>query len=235
MDPITANLPGSQLALDLLAPRQATLANFVVGRNQEALDALERLLAGELPEPIVYLWGAPGCGRSHLATALAATPTGWRWQAAAAPAAPGVAVVDDIEEVHDERAQVALFNRLNAVRETGWTQADAGHGRIGCLVTGSAAPAQLDLRADLRTRLAWGHVFQLQLLDDAEKAEFLRVHAAARGATVSPELITYMLFNLPRDLRTLAAALDALDRFALARQRPLTVPLLKTWLNQSNP
>ena len=210
-----------------------SLANFVVGRNQQALDALQRLLAGQLPEPIVYLWGASGCGRSHLAAAIAATPSGWRWDAAAAPAAPGVAVVDDIEDVRDQRAQIALFNRLNAVRETGWTQ--AADRRIGCLVIGSAAPAQLDLRADLRTRLAWGHVFQLQLLDDVEKAEFLRAHAAARGATVSPELVTYMLLNLPRDLRTLAAALDALDRFALAQQRPLTVPLLKTWLNQPNP
>jgi hypothetical protein len=28
----------------------------------------------------------------------------------------------------------------------------------------------------------------------------------------------------------LAAALDALDTYALARQRPLTVPLLRDWL-----
>jgi DnaA family protein len=47
---------------------------------------------------------------------------------------------------------------------------------------------------------------------------------------VSDDLIPYMLTHLPRDLRTLVAALDALDAYALARRRALTVPLLREWL-----
>ena len=91
-------------------------------------------------------------------------------------------------------------------------------------------PAQLPLREDLRTRLAWGLVYQLQPLADAEKAEALRAHAGARGLTLGGEVIDYLLSHLPRDMRTLAAAVDALDAFALAHKRPLTVPLVRQWL-----
>lgn len=210
----------SQLALDLLQPREPTLENFVAGRNAEALDALRRLARGALAERIVYLWGESGSGRTHLLAALARTPRGTRWSAGDAPEAPGLTVVDDVDRL-DAAAQVALFNRLNAVRE----RADAA-----CAVAGPLPPAQLALRDDLRTRLAWGLVYQLHALTDAEKAAALAAHAATRGVAVSDDLIPYMLTHLPRDLRTLVAALDALDAYALARRRALTVPLLREWL-----
>jgi chromosomal replication initiation ATPase DnaA len=43
-------------------------------------------------------------------------------------------------------------------------------------------------------------------------------------------VIPYLLTRLPRDMRTLVAALDALDAYALARQRPLTLALVKEGL-----
>jgi chromosomal replication initiation ATPase DnaA len=39
-----------------------------------------------------------------------------------------------------------------------------------------------------------------------------------------------MMARLPRDMRTLAAVLDALDGYALQQRRALTVPLLRDWL-----
>lgn len=210
-----------QLALDLLQPPQPTLANFIVGRNAEVVDALRRLARGELPERQIYLWGAPGSGRSHLLHALAQEAAAWHWQPGGPAERAGVALVDDVDLL-SAAAQIELFNRINAVRQ----RTDAA-----CALAGAAAPAQLALREDLRTRLAWGLVYQVHALDDAEKAHALAAHAASFGVTVSDELIPYLLTHLPRDMRTLVAALDALDAYALARKRPLTVPLLREWLH----
>lgn len=212
----------SQLALDLLQPLLPTLGNFVPGRNAEALDALVRLAPplAQAPARIVYLWGEAGCGRTHLLTALAQAPGGYAWTAASAPEAPGTAVVDDVDRL-DAEAQVALFNRLNAVR----AQAAAA-----CVVAGPAPPSKLALREDLRTRLAWGLVYQLHPLSDEEKAAALRAHAAATGLALPDDVLAFLLARLPRDMRTLVAALDALDAFALARKRPLTLALLREWL-----
>lgn len=214
-----------QLVLDLLQPAAPTLENFVAGRNAEALDVLRRLAKGSAAERVVYLWGEPGCGRSHLLQALAAVPGARHWRQDDLPDRAGLTVVDDVERL-DQAAQIGLFNRLNAVR----ARADAT-----CVAAGAVPPAQLPLREDLRTRLAWGLVYQLQPLADAEKAEALRVHAAARGLAAGAEVIDYLLTHLPRDMRTLAAALDALDGFALAQKRSLTVPLVRQWLAADGP
>lgn len=209
-----------QLALDLLQPAAPTLENFVVGRNAEALATLRRLVPGADGERSVYLWGEQGSGRSHLLQALAAQPRAWLWRPDDAPEAPGLSLVDDVERL-DLAGQIALFNRLNAVR----ARADAC-----CVASGSMPPSLLPLREDLRTRLAWGLVYQLHPLADAEKAAALRAQAEARGLAVGADVIGYLLTHLPRDMRTLAAALDALDGFALAHKRPLTVPLVRQWL-----
>lgn len=206
--------------LDLLRRAAPTLENFVVGGNAEAVEALRRRADGAAGERIVYLWGERGCGRSHLLQALAAVPGTRFWQVQDAPEAAGLSLVDDVDEL-DEAAQIRLFNRINGVR----ARADAA-----CVAAGSVPPAQLPLREDLRTRLAWGLVYQLHPLADAEKAAALRAQAGARGLAVGDEVIDYLLTHLPRDMRTLAAALDALDGFALAHKRPLTVPLVRQWL-----
>jgi len=213
------NVP-RQLALDLLQPASPTLENFVTGRNAEAVEALKQLAASRAAERVVYLWGAAGSGRSHLLHALAAGAGARLWQATDAPDAPGLTLVDDVERL-DQAAQVALFNRLNAVR---------AHSDACCVTAGNAPPGQLPLREDLRTRLAWGLVYQLQPLADAEKAEALRAQAAARGLSIGNEVVNFLLTHLPRDMRTLAAALEALDAFALAHKRPLTVALVRQWL-----
>ena len=210
----------TQLALDLLQPLQPSLDNFVAGRNAEALAALGALAAHRLSERIVYLWGTQGSGRSHLLAALAALPGAYRWTTDSAAEASGIALVDDVEHL-DAAAQIALFNRLNAVR------ADAA---CAAVVAGAAPPARLVLREDLRTRLAWGYVYQLHPLTDDEKTAALQAHAASRGVRIEPDVIPLLLAHLPRDMRTLVAALDALDAWALARKRALTLPLAREWL-----
>lgn len=215
----------AQLALDLLQPLQPSLDNFVVGRNAEAHAALVRLAGAYLPDRIVYLWGEAGSGRTHLLTALARQPGAWLWHAGAPPERSGISAADDVHAL-DGPAQVALFNRLNAVR----AQHDTA-----CVLAGDRPPAQLALREDLRTRLAWGLVYQLHPLTDEDKAAALAAHAASRGVTIAFDLIPYLLTHLRRDMRTLVAALDALDAFALAHKRALTVPLAREWLQARRP
>jgi DnaA family protein len=210
----------TQLTLDLLQPLRPSLDNFVAGRNAEALASLRALVEGRLGERIVYLWGVQGSGRSHLLAALAALPRTFRWSPDLAAETPGLSLVDDVER-NDAQGQIALFNRLNAVHSDK---------ECSCVVAGAVPPAQLVLREDLRTRLAWGYVYQLHPLSDAEKTAALQAHAASRGVRFDVDVIPFLLGQLPRDMRTLVAALDALDAWALARKRALTLGLAREWL-----
>jgi len=210
----------TQLTLDLLQPLQPSLDNFVAGRNAEALAALRALVERRLGERILYLWGAQGCGRSHLLAALAARAGAYRWTPQVAAETPGIALVDDVERC-DAQAQIALFNRLNVVR---------ADNAASCVIAGALPPAQLVLREDLRTRLAWGYAYQLHPLSDAEKKAALQAHAASRGVRIDADVIPFLLVQLPRDMRTLVAALDSLDAWALERKRALTLGLAREWL-----
>jgi DnaA family protein len=103
------------------------------------------------------------------------------------------------------------------------------------LAAGRRPPAQLVLREDLRTRLAWGLVYQLKPLSDADKALHLRAQAARRGLRLSDEVVGYLLTRLPRDLPSLNSVLDALDRYSLAAKRPVTLPLVREALERKLP
>jgi DnaA-homolog protein len=135
-------------------------------------------------------------------------------RAAADPALLHLA--DDVQAL-DPDAQIDLFNRINEAREAG--------GAV--LAAGDAPPLKLKLREDLRTRLGSGLVYQVRALDDDDKARFLRAEAARRGLQVADEVAVYLLSHVRRDMATLVAILDALDRYSLERKRPVTVPLVR--------
>ena len=215
-----------QLLLQLSPPPAPTLDNFVPGRNAAALRALREIAAGATGERFVYLWGAPGSGRTHLlrGLALAAGRSGHYLDGVPGANAPadGVIAVDDVQRLA-AAGQIALFDLYNRVRAAG-----------GALVAGGdAAPAQLSLREDLRSRLAWGLAFQLQPLSDEEKAAALRAHARARAIALPEEVIAYLLAHAQRDMASLIAILDALDRHSLEHKRAITVPLVRDALGSA--
>jgi DnaA family protein len=86
------------------------------------------------------------------------------------------------------------------------------------------------LRADVVTRLAWGLVYEVHALTDPEKAQALAAQAAARGFRLQPEAVQYLLTHARRDMRTLIATVDALDRYSLEAKRPVTLALLRELL-----
>jgi DnaA family protein len=210
----------TQLLLGIAPEWVPTLDNFVAGRNVELLAALRRVLDTQPGERILYLWGAEGSGKSHLLQAVVGRARAAGQSAVhargAVPEAAQVVAVDDVERL-DDAAQIALFALYNRMRESGSI----------LLVSGSAAPAHLELRDDLRTRLGWGLVYQVHALNDDEKAQALRQHAQARGLELPDEVSTYLLRHGRRDLPALLATLDALDEHCLRLKRVASVPLLK--------
>lgn len=217
-----------QLLLDWGAARPQTLDSFVIGRNQELAALLRRIAARETSAPdqrFVTIWGESGAGKSHVLNALNATG-GARLLTPALSSREftlsadcGLYLVDDCERLN-ERQQHALFNLYNQLRDgTGMLVAAASH-----------PPAQLPLREDLRTRLGWGLVYQLHGLSDEEKIDALSKSAEARGLALSAGVLPYLLTHFRRDMQSLSTMLDALDRYSLETQRPITMPLLRELL-----
>ena len=227
-----------QLALDIGLATGPTLERFFAGPNEAALQHL-RLAAGagssettRSPVP-TYLWGEPGSGKTHLLKAVRqalreqGSSVGWLDPTVGEPPdfdERWAAVVMDDVHLYDTAQQATAFNWfVNAISPASGSQR-------WVLAAGDLPPADLPLRDDLRSRLGWGHVFQLQLLGGAERRAVLRQEADARGVFLSDEVMDYMLSRFSRDLGSLMQLLDQLDAYALREKRAITIPLLKAML-----
>lgn len=215
-----------QIPLAIATGPEQGFDNFLAGANAAAVGHLQALIPGAAP---VYLWGAGGCGKTHLLKALvrrfdaqglralwfsSRDPAPWEWHEGAA-----LLVFDGCDRF-DEAQQHAAFTLF----------VEATTRKVAIAAAGRLPPVDLPLREDLRTRLGWGHVFALQPLGEAEVRAVLRREADRRGIFLGDEVMDYLLTRFARDLKSLMELLDQLDRFALASKRAVTVPLLRQML-----
>jgi DnaA family protein len=229
----------AQLALPVNLQDEATLANFAeVGRaGGEAVAALNRLLA-DSSEPALYLFGPPGCGRSHLLQAACHRAVDLNVGCAYLPLAMAVADLDPDCLQGLESLGLLALDELDAVAtKPDWEQA-LFHLYNRCTETGcrlllAANRPATDLGLtlpDLSSRLGWGLALRLQAPDDSDKQAILMQRAVARGFDLPPEVIRFILQRAPRDMNSLMTLLDDLDRASLSQGRLLTIPFVKTAL-----
>lgn len=223
-----------QLPLGFEPGELFTFESFVAGENLVAT-GLAQQTALDIGENQLYFWGESGLGKSHMLQAscnLAAKNqqtvcylTQVEITGQSADMFDGLEQVDlicldDIETwLLDNAWETALFNLINRVRENSHR-----------LIMASAKPPDETFvkLPDLRSRLTWGPVFQLQHLSDKEKYQALRYRAKQSGLELPENVADYLMQRYPRDMFGLFERLAVLDKAAMATQRRLTIPLVKS-------
>jgi DnaA-homolog protein len=226
-----------QLSLSVNLNDDATFSNFyapIHTHNASVIDSVRNQIE-IAKEPFIYLWGASGCGLSHLLQAAChrAQILEKRFQYLPLRDLMGYApeellyelelldfVCLDGLDVVVGRAdwQLALFNLYNRLRDAGKL----------LLVTAHLGPHQLPVSLpDLASRLHWGATFHVHSLNDEEKRQALQLRANARGLELNDEVAQFIIQRLPRDMNELFSQLNRLDRASLDQQRKLTIPFVK--------
>lgn len=223
-----------QLPLSLRTPPDQRLDAF---HGQPAVrDAVRAAARGEQRDWL-YLSGPAGSGKTHLLLAACAEAGAAGRRAAylplaafagaladVLPAQEGADLVclDGLEAIAGQRAdEEALFHFHNRARAGGTVLLYAARGN----------PAALGLGLpDLATRLGQCTRFTLEALDDDGRRELLRQRAARRGLQLDDAAMDYLMRRSERDLASLTALLDRLDKASLAAQRRITIPFLRLHL-----
>lgn len=195
---------------------------------QSAVDSAEL-------DRFVYLWGAPGVGKTHLLNACCQRASDRGLMAAyfdveqvvAFPKdaldgleAMDVVCLDNVQKLSGHRDwQIEVFNLYNRCR-------DNGHTRL--IVGADASPTQLPIELpDLKSRFAWGASFKIEPLTEAMKKHLLQTRAYNRGFELSDSVIEYILVHFGRDMKRLVQLLDNLDDASLREHRKITIPFVK--------
>ena len=226
----------AQLPLALRWPAQQRLETFVVGDNAAAV-ALVRQAAINGDSPWVFASGPAGCGKTHLLIAACAAASehdrnaqylslaklsGDRAAAIRAFGGNNLLALDDIAAIAgDATAEHALFDLYNRSKMEKST----------LLFAAPAPPGQVGIELpDLVSRLSACVQATLKPLDDAARREAVRQRAQARGLMLDDPVLDWLFARTQRDLGSLTALIERLDRESLAAKRRITVPFLRQLL-----
>jgi DnaA family protein len=226
-----------QIPLSIQLNDEATLDDFNWGDNQILQQQLDHFLTQKNQLQFLYIWGIPGCGKSHLLQACCQAianrsaiylplDTLINFSPEVLDGIEGHALIciDDMETIAGlpawEEGLLHLYNRIR----------DNPHGKL--IMTGNMAPTNMTIQlADLKSRLSWDTVFQLHELNDDNKIETLQRHAQKRGFEIPTPVGQFLINRCARNMHDLQTLLNQLDETSLAAQRKITIPFVKQALN----
>jgi chromosomal replication initiation ATPase DnaA len=210
-----------QLTLDL--PHRAALGaeDFLVS---DCNLAAVRLIDAwpEWQDQVELLIGPPQSGKTHLARV---------WQALSGarslePMCLDIGFIDQMGEgtplvvedtdrsAYDEKA---LFHLLNLAREK----------RLFVLLTARSAPSRWGFSLpDLLSRLNAVPAVEIGAPDEALLRTVMLKHFTDRQLDIDPKVLEFLALNIERSLAAAAAAVEAVDRAALAKGRKISRQLV---------
>jgi DnaA regulatory inactivator Hda len=211
----------TQYTLSLPLPTLFSEDNFIVSDcNKEAWQWIQTW-----PSHALLLYGPSGCGKSHLGyiwaqrTSALTTPANVLDQIDLSKVAMGNWLIEDIEELHNERT---LLHMYNAIKEQG--------GNL--LITSALPAAQLPFTLpDLTSRLLALPSANIQQPDDAVLAGAMRKQFTDRQMKVDDEVIDYILPRIERSFKKIQELVEYIDRSALAAHKNITIPFVKRMLD----
>lgn len=228
-----------QLPLGLALRDSARFESYFAGTNREVVDNLKATASGN-GEVFIYVAGADGMGKTHLlqATCHAAAQnqrsTAYFSMSGHSSLAPAVyagleqqqlVCLDDIDAIAGNAEwERALFDLFNRMRDSGNT----------LLVGANRRADQVGFRLpDLVSRLGWGVTYVLRPLADDDVLQALACRAETRGLELPADTAAFLLKRIPRDLPSVFDLLDRLDEASMVEQRRLTIPFVKSVLEDS--
>lgn len=229
---------GVQIPLEFGFREALDFEHFIEGPNTEVCMISRSIACGEIVHSI-YLWGQAATGKSHLLQAVCnlASQTDLKvayiplrqYQELSPEMLEGlenleIICVDDVDCIIGQEVwEQSLFHLYNLLREQ----------NKPLFMTGSKGPRDLAFKLeDLKSRISWDLTYHLQPLSDKDKILLLRKRANTRTFEIPEEVATYLVKNVKRDIPSLLELLDKFDQATLTEKRKLTVPFVKTLLEE---
>lgn len=224
-----------QLPLDIQLNDSAKFNNYFVGENGQLFDKLRTL--DSTTDSFIFVWGAQGVGKSHLAQAACHSLVSSEKIIAYFPVGDlGVhseslenlehvdfVCIDGFESVAgSQKWETAFFNLFNQLRLH-------NHQLV---IFSQLSPSQLSISlADLKSRLGSMEIYKLKAISDRQKTDFLIDYGKSRGLDIAQDVASFILTRTNREVKSIQLIVKKLDQQALTHKRRITVPFVKNILD----
>lgn len=225
---LPAILAMQQMIFDLKSNIPPIFSIFLGDANRALIDALQRN-----EDNLFYLWGNKGVGKSYLSQAWLHSAQQAGLRTCLIPNGQSLDIEDETHydaialmdiQNYNAAEQAALFTLFNHWRDS--------NSKI--LFTATAPPLALSFREDIRTRLGLSLIYAVKPLQDEEKIHVLQALAQSRQMYVNEDVYRYLLRHGTRNLDLLIYIISHLDDYAVAHGRKMTIPLLKSFLQETH-
>jgi chromosomal replication initiator protein len=230
--------------------------NFVVCGGNEIAYRFARMLAEGNTHNLLYVYGPPGSGKTHLLAALGncLQPGGTDATDALTEPVPYISF-RDIDQLYAgeylpeqasrlaerfRHAPALLIDDIHLIPDNVNLRIELwqifndffGSGRK-VAITGACPPRELPtLDEHLVSRLLWGLVAEMDVSDDDSRRLVMKKLAEDRQIKLSADVIDYLLRQTRRDIPSLAESLEAMSRHALSTGRKISLRLAREVLER---
>ncbi len=199
---------------------------LVTDGNQDAVSWIDRW--PDWPSYALGVFGSGGCGKTHLlhvfaavSDALVLNETDLSGLDPVAATRAHRAIAFDL--AHGPLDEEALLHLLNAVMEA------SAH----ILLVSRESPARWSVQLpDLQSRLKAIYSVSIQAPDDATLKAVLAKLFQDRQVAIANDVIDYVVSRIPRTFAASHRLVEVADREALAQNRRITVPLIRSLLER---
>ena len=219
----------NQLGLPISLDSKMLLDNFL--ENKQLLDFIDQLYVDKTSAEI-YVYGAPGHGKTHLlqgATLRSLSNQQNAMYIDCHNSLPGHVLesieqlnwisIDNIDTINDND-QNLFFDLYNRAKQA----------TVTMLISGSDLPSQLSVMKDLKTRLGLAAIFQLQPLNDELTMLVLNNQMIDRNLSIDSKVYEYLFKYYSRDIKVLLTAMNDLDKASLQEKQSITIPFVRKTL-----
>ena len=222
----------AQIPLALSSSELPCFANFVAGKNVEAVTAV-RNFATANGESFIYIHGNSGTGVSHLLQASTHLSSELEQSAfylslAEEEISPNILPqlevfdvlhIDDIQKISvSKKWEDALFHLFNNFRDQ----------NKKLLIGSNNLPENINLQLpDLLSRFSGMVRYHLKSLSDEDKCLAIMQRAIGYGLEINKETANFMLSRGLRDMRAVMSYVDKLDQASMISKRKITIPFIK--------
>ena len=224
-----------QIPLAFKNTKVKTFQDFVLGKNIALIDSLNSFSQSE-EESLLYLWGEPGSGKSHVVeafinllhtnskTAVLLTPKDLkdRQKVSLIEMFDYICIDDTHEIANNALLEESLFLWINEVKQVKKKIVLAGQ------LSNKNQQWQLP---DLRSRLQSGRTHELIALGRNEVLTVFKKLSGQQGIMIDSRVEAFIEKNCPMNLSFLSALLNKLDEITLVEKKQVTIPLIKKILN----